>query len=98
MKTPTKGTALNFLLPGRMARMLMAWSFMIVLLCGLTVSQSASAFASVDHHSPTSVEASDGAVGSTNISLSCHPVLACTAFVLPVGAALLHKSCEGFIS
>lgn len=66
--------------------MLMAWSFMIVLLCGLTVSQSASAFASVDHHSPTSVEASDGAVGSTNISLSCHPVLACTAFVLPVGA------------
>jgi hypothetical protein len=86
MKTPTKGTALNFLLPGRMARLLWVWSFAIVLLCGLTIGQSASAFAPVDHHSPTSVEMSDGSAGSTNISLSCHPALACAAFVLPIGA------------
>lgn len=86
LKTPTKRTALNFLLPGGMVRVLWAWSFMIVLLCGLTIGQSASAFAPVDHHSPTSVEMSDGSAGSTNISLSCHPALACTAFVLPIGA------------
>ena len=86
LKTPTKRTALNFLLPGGILRLLWAWSFTIVLLCGLTIGQSASAFAPVDHHSPTSVETSDGSAGSTNISLSCHPALACAAFVLPIGA------------
>lgn len=86
LKTPTKRTALNFLLPGGILRLLWAWSFTIVLLCGLTIGQSASAFDPVDHHSPTSVETSDGSAGSTNISLSCHPALACTAFVLPIGA------------
>lgn len=86
LKTPTKRTALNFLLPGGIIRILWAWSFTIVLLCGLTIGQSASAFAPVDHHSPTSVETSDGSAGSMNISLSCHPALACAAFVLPIGA------------
>ena len=86
LKTPTKRTALNFLLPGGMVRLLWAWSFMIVLLCGLIIGQSVSAFAPVDHHSSTSVETSDGSAGSTNISLSCHPALACAAFVLPIGA------------
>lgn len=86
LKTPTKRTALNFLLPGGVVRFLWAWSFTVVLLCGLTIGQSASAFAPVDHHSPTSVETSDGSAGSTNISLSCHPALACAAFVLPIGA------------
>lgn len=86
LKTPTKRTALNFLLPGGIVRLIWAWSFTVLLLCGLTIGQSASAFAPVDHHSPTSVEASDGSAGSTNISLSCHPALACTAFVVPIGA------------
>ena len=86
LKTPTKRTALNFLLPGGIVRLLWVWSFTIVLLCGLTIGQSASAFAPVDHHSPTSVETSDRSAGSTNISLSCHPALACAAFVLPIGA------------
>ncbi len=86
LKTPTKRTALNFLLPGGIIRILWVWSFTIVLVCGLTIGQSASAFAPVDHHSPTSVETSDGSAGSTNISLCCHPALACAAFVLPFGA------------
>lgn len=86
LKTPTKRTALNFLLPGGILRLLWAWSFTIVLLCGLTIGQSASAFAPVDHHSPTTVETSAGSAGSTNISLSCHPAVACAAFVLPIGA------------
>lgn len=86
IQTPTKWTALNVLLRGRMVRVLWAWSFAIVLLCGLIIGQSAPAFATVDHHSPTSVETSDGPAGSTNMSLSCHPALACAAFVLPTGA------------
>lgn len=77
---------MNFLLPGRIVRILWAWSFTIVLLCGLTIGQSASAFAPVDHHAPTSVETSDGNAGPANIALSCHPALACAAFVLPIGA------------
>jgi len=86
LKTPTKRTALSFLLPGRMVRLVWSWSFAIVLLCGLIIGQSASAFATAGHHPPTSVEASDGPAGPANISLSCHPALACAAFVLPIGA------------
>lgn len=86
MNTPTRWTALNFLLPGRVVRVLWAWSFMIVLLCGLTFSQSASAFATADHHAQTSVEASDGLTGLTSVSLSCDPALVCAAVVLPIGA------------
>lgn len=86
MQTPTKWTAFSFLLPGGMVRILGAWSFLIVLLCGLTIGQSALAFAPVDHHPPTSVETSGGSAGSTNLSLSCHPALACAAFVMPIGA------------
>jgi hypothetical protein len=98
LKTPTKLTALNFLLPGGIVRILWAWSFTIVLLCGLTIGQSASAFAPVDHHSPTSVETSDGSAGSTNISLSCHPALACISFVLPIGAVTAFISSYAVVS
>lgn len=98
LQTPTKWTALNVLLPGRMVRFVWACLFAIVLLCGLTIGQSASAFASVDHHSPTSVEASDGNAGSANMSLSCHQVLACTAFVLPIGAVTAFISNYAVVS
>ncbi|MDO8982319.1 hypothetical protein [Cypionkella sp.] len=86
MQKPTKWTGPNVLLSGRMACCLWVLSFAVVLLCGLIIGQSASAFATVDHHTPTSVEASDDSAGSTNMSLSCHPALACTAFVIPTGA------------
>lgn len=86
MQTPIRWTALTFLLPGRVVRVLWAWSFMIVLLCGLTVSQSASAFAPIDHHAPASAQAAEGPTGSAILSLSCDQAVACTAFVLPVGA------------
>ena len=86
MQTPNKWTALNLSFPGSIVRLICAWSFMIVLLCGLTVSKSASDFASIDHHSLTSVEASDDSAGSRNILLTCHPALTCTTFVLPIGA------------
>ena len=98
MQTPTKWTALNLLLLGRMARVLWAWSFAIVLLCGLIIGQSASAFTMADHHSPTSVEASDGSAGSTNMALSCHPALACAAFVLPTGAVTAFISNYAVVS
>lgn len=98
MQTPTNRTALNFLLPGGIVRLLWVWSFTIVLLCGLTIGQSASAFAPVDHHSPTSVETSDGSAGSMNISLSCHPALACAAFVLPTGAVTAFISSGAVVS
>lgn len=92
MQTPTKRTAFSFLLPGRMARLVWSWSFAIVLLCGLIIGQSASSFATVDHHPPTSVEASDGSAGPAKMSLSCHPALACAAFVLPPGAVTVFIS------
>lgn len=92
MQTPTKRTALSFLLPGRMVRFVWSWSFAFVLLCGLIIGQSASAFATVDHHPPTSVEASDRPAGPANMSLSCHPALACAAFVLPTGAVIAFIS------
>ena len=98
MQTPIRWTALNALLPGRVVRVLWAWSFTILLLCGLTIGQSASAFAPVDHHSPTSVETSDGSAGSTNMSLSCHPALACTAFVLPIGAVTAFTPSHAVVS
>ena len=81
-----KSTASNFLLPFRLAKLLWAWSFSIVLLFGLIVSQSASYFPTVEHHSLTSVEASDGPAKSTTVSRSCHPALSCAAFVMPAGA------------
>lgn len=79
---PTKWTAVNFLLAGRAFRHLWAWSFAFVLFWGLIAGQSASSFATVDHHFPTSVEASGGPIESTNVTLSCHPALACAAFVI----------------
>lgn len=80
-------TASNFLLQIRMAKHLWVWSFSIVLLFGLIVSQSASYFPTADHHSVTSGEESDSPAKSTTVSGSCHPALSCVALVIPAGAA-----------
>lgn len=77
---------MNCLLAGRLVRFRWAWSFAIVLLFGLLVAQSVSAFATVDQGFQISVAASDGAAGSMHVPLPCDKVLACAAFMLPPGA------------
>ena len=79
---PTKWTAVTFLLAGGLFRHVWAWCLAFVLLCGLIAGQSASSFAAVDHHVPTSVVASGAPAESTDVALSCHPALACAAFVI----------------
>lgn len=82
----TRWTELSYPLPGGIVRILWAWFFTIILFFSLTLGESTSAFAPVDHHSPTSAGSYDSHASSTEISQSCHQVLACTALVLPIGS------------
>lgn len=63
------------------------WLLCLALAFVLTFAQSAEAAASVDHHADTAVGVSNPSADQTASAPSCHPGLACAAFVVPDGPA-----------